>query len=134
MFIDSLQSLDTIEFKNTNFYFREDNIVIIRIKDNSHIELADTIKERQYLLREKSHLLPIKVMIISGSKVKISKEAKDYANSPESTCMIKAEALVVRTFAEKMAANFISKIYNVPMPIKAFTAETDALKWLMQRE
>ena len=48
--------------------------------------------------------------------------------------MIKAEAIVVNSLAHKIMANFITKFYKTPMPIKIFNDEESALQWLINFE
>lgn len=131
MNLDPGQIIDTIEFPKTTYYFRQDGIVIIRIKPDVHLEVEDSKAEQEMLYREKAHLMPMKVMIIPGEGASVSKEARDYSNAPENTKMIKAEAIVVNALAHKIMANFITKFYKIPMPVKVFNNEKKALDWLI---
>ena len=130
----SVRVTETVEFEKSVYHFREDDIVIIRIKDNVHMELEDSRAEREMLYREKAHLLPMKVMIVPGEHASVSKEVRDYSNAPENTKMIKAEAIVVQALAHKIMANFITKFYKTPMPVKIFNNEEKALEWLINFE
>lgn len=123
--------IDIVEFSKTTYYFREDGIIIIRIKDEVHLELEDSKKEQQMLYENKANYIPMKVMIVPGKNASVSKEVRDYSNAPENAKMIKAEAIVVETLAHKIMANFVKNFYKTPMPIKIFNDEESALKWLI---
>jgi hypothetical protein len=124
--------VETIEFDKSIYQFRDDGIVLISIKDGVHVELEDSLAEYDVLI-EKKEYLPLRVLIRSGDDTTVSKEVRDYANSAEARSLMNAQALVVNTLAQKIMANFILNFYKVPVKIKLFTNELDAINWLEQQ-
>lgn len=126
----SANIIDIVEFKKTTYYFRADGIVIIKIKDNVHLELEDSKEEQQMLYSEKEDYIPLRVIINPGKHASVSKEVRDYSNHPDNAKMILAEAIVVQSMAHKIMANFIKNFYKTPMQIKIFNDEESAVNWL----
>lgn len=129
--MSKIHIVDTATFEKSTWQFRSDGIVVVTIKKNVHIELQDSMAEERYLRREMARYLPMKLMIIPGEGASVSKEVRDYSNRPEAKSMIKAEAIVVNSLAHKIMANFITKFYKTPMPIKVFNDQDSALDWLI---
>lgn len=124
--------VETIEFEKSIYEFCDDGLVIITVKDGVHMELEDSKKEHQMLLK-KPEYLPLRVLIKSGINSSVSKEVRDYSNSEEAYKIIRAEALVVNSLAQKIMADFISKFYKIPMNLKIFNDEEKAIRWLKQQ-
>lgn len=126
-----VEIVDVKVLPKSTYYFRKDGLVIIRIKPNVHLEMEDALEEHRFLYAEKAEYLPMRVMIVPGDGATVSKEVRDYSNHPNNTKMIRAEAIVVNSLAHKIMANFITKFYKIPMPIKIFNDEAKAIDWLL---
>lgn len=125
---------DSKEFEKSIYHFRSDGIVVVEIKDNAYLELEDALKQEEYLKSEKSSYLPLKLMVIAGEGASVSKEVRDFANNPDSTARIYAEAIVVKSFAQRVIANVLRSFYKAPMPVKVFEDQESAIKWLLNFE
>ena len=134
MTIEKAQIVDVKEFTKTSYYFRNDGLVVIRIRPNVHLELEDSIAEQRYMHEHKAEYLPMRVMIVPGDGASVSKEVRDYSNHPDNTKMIRAEAIVVNSLAHKIMANFIKNFYKTPMPLKIFNNEEKAIDWLLNHD
>lgn len=132
--MSEVQNVESKEFEKTIYHFRLDGIVEVEIKDNAYIELADALKQEEYLKSEKSSYLPLKLLIVAGEGASVSKEVRDFANQPEATSIILAEAIVVKSYPQKIMANFIKNFYKTPMPIKTFSDKESAVSWLLNFE
>lgn len=62
----------------------------------------------------------------------ISKEARDYFASPEGTVLLLASALLLDSVLNRFLGNFFLQINKPTIPLKLFTEEKEALKWLQQ--
>jgi hypothetical protein len=127
-----LNVLEVVEFEKSVYEFCDNGIVMVSIKDNVHMELEDSVKEYDMLMT-KTDYIPLKVMIKGGTGSSTSKEVRDYANSYEARKIMKAQALVVKSLAQKIMADFISKFYKIPVNLKIFSDEEKAIEWLKEQ-
>ncbi|CAA9234137.1 MAG: hypothetical protein AVDCRST_MAG56-1068 [uncultured Cytophagales bacterium] len=72
-------------------------------------------------------------MLSDGRKVKhLSKEARAFLASPESTVLVSAGAFLVSNQLQKVLGNFFILIDKPEIPTRLFTDESEALNWLQQ--
>ena len=72
-------------------------------------------------------------MLLDGRNVKsITKEARDYLASAEGSSLLLATALVSNSVLGKFIANFFLQVNKPKIPLKFFTDEDEAMKWLIQ--
>lgn len=131
--INKVKVIETIEFEKSIYEFRDDGILFITVKDNVHLELADS-KEEYAMLLTKSEYLPLNVLIRAGKHSSTSKEVRDYANSKDARAIMNAQALVVESLAHKILANFIKNFYKVPVKLQIFNDDESALQWLKSQQ
>lgn len=62
----------------------------------------------------------------------ISKEARDYFASDEGSKDLVASAFLIDSVIGKFTGNFFLQINKPKIPLKLFTTESEALKWLQQ--
>jgi len=62
----------------------------------------------------------------------ITKEARDYFASTEGTGLMLASALLLDSVLNRFLGNFFLQINKPKIPLKLFTDENEALKWLEQ--
>ena len=114
-------------------FWMSDKIVFGEFKENVTIKLSDAkIAVKDRIQASNSAKCPL---FLDGRKVKrISKEARDYFSSEEGSELLSAAALIVDSSLTKMLANFFIRInFKKPLiPIKLFSNEQEAIKWLEQ--
>jgi len=120
---------ETVHFEKAHFDFHENGIVVITIKDGVRMEIEDSMAQYDMIVSKKE-LIPLVVLIKGGNDSTTSKEVRDFSNSEKGRSIIKAQALVTNTLAQKIVTNFIIKFYKTPVEIKLFTEEQKAIDWL----
>ena len=108
----------------------EDGIMFARFKVPT-IEI-ETAKTCVVLRKEASQGLSYPVLIDARSVSNISKAARDYLASDEGTHLVVASALVIDSVVGKFLGNFFLQISKPKVPLRLFTTEQEAIKWLQQ--
>jgi len=129
--LEPLEIVETKEFKNSTYEFRSDGITIIRVKDDSMIDMEETRKEFDFM-RTRSDYLPLVAIVHAGKNSNITKEVREFLNTDEARSMIKAEAIITDSLAHKILLNFIGKLYKHPVNLKMFTSSEEGERWLQQ--
>jgi hypothetical protein len=111
--------------------YRTDGIVVMRIKQDVEIDLT---KSRELFELLKQHVQQTgkkaRVLVIPDSSATVTKEAREFAATDESSSITTAEAIIVKTIAQKLIINFTLKFYKPKRHMKMFTQEDEAIKWL----
>ena len=105
----------------------------IEVVYHDHIKIdVEGIREGFIQLDKFSEMKRFKKLIIIGKDTEISKEARTYGHSESKLRKnsIIAEALVVHTLPQKMAANFYTAFIKDTYPTKYFTEIEKAKEWL----
>jgi len=71
-----------------------------------------------------------KTMIIARGVTGIDKSARDYLSSAEATEGLIAMALVIGSSFQRIMGNFFISVNKTSMPVRMFTTESGAGKWL----
>ncbi|MEQ8910406.1 MAG: hypothetical protein RIC95_14510 [Vicingaceae bacterium] len=122
---------EKVELEKADVFFREDNIVEIRLKDDIEITLEDS--KRQYqLISERYPNQEVCMLIVPGEHNTMTKEVREYANKAEAKAMSKAEAVIVDNLAKRITYNFLSKFADKNM--KVFDSEQKAVEWLKKEQ
>jgi hypothetical protein len=109
----------------------EDGILRGYYKENVRItaEIARTIvKERFEYFDRKS----FPALIFDNGVKSIDKEARVYFSSPEGIIGLTAACLVLKSSFSMVLGNFLLKLNRPIIPVRIFTNELSALKWLEQ--
>jgi hypothetical protein len=108
-----------------------DSIVKIEFENDIQIELID-MKNAFEFYDEFTQKKPLKKLLITGYRTFINKEARQYGHQQMKyrKDQVIAEAFVVHNLPQKMVVNFYITFIKKDYPIKFFTNEKSALKWL----
>jgi hypothetical protein len=72
------------------------------------------------------------VLILNKGVISMTREAREYFASDEGTAGLRASALVLRTSFGAVMGNIFLKVNKPRMPVKIFSTEKGASKWLKQ--
>ncbi|WP_317898530.1 DUF7793 family protein [Aurantibacillus circumpalustris] len=72
----------------------------------------------------------ILVLMLADEIAQFSKEAMAFSAGDEGLMYTIADAMVVKSTAQRITANFYLKISKPKKPSKIFNSEKDAIKWL----
>jgi len=133
MAVTTTQTIDSegIDTRIALVYRRDDGIICAQTKDNVEITLVGS-KECYEAVKslangEKSHLLSL-----TGSGATITDKARDFWVAKKKGNPVIAEAVVAKSLAHKLIVNFLVKFFNPGRPMKVFTNEPEAVKWLQK--
>jgi hypothetical protein len=110
----------------------EDNIIKVIIKENIDVTVEDLEENYQAYLPVFDENKMAKFLLIIGKGGTASKEVREEFAAKGRDKFKIAEAIVVKTPGHKLIANFILNFYKQKHPVKPFSNEVDALKWLKQ--
>lgn len=106
---------------------------IIRVYGNSdiHIELEDMYENDKAFI-ELTNGRPAPFLVVFGFNTSIEPEAIEYFTNPNRPQLKIAEALVTPQLHHKIIANQLLTFGKPIYPVKHFTDEIRALKWLIK--
>ncbi len=116
-----------IENTNSTVYIDDEGIFIAKYKANVYLEKEDieaVVKNYDDL----SGGALWKVIVIFPSGTSVSSEGRTYAESRENPAL--AEALVIKSLAQRILFKFYKKFRSLNYPIREFSNEKAARKWL----
>ena len=117
------------EFSKSTFEFCEDGIVIIRIKDDVYLELADSMEEHDFL-KTKTAYHPLRILVVPGKHMSVSKEVREFATTKEATDIVACQAIVIQALPQRLIASFIMRGNKSTVEFKVFKNESDGIYWL----
>lgn len=121
--------VDFIELNKSRVLLREDDIIHIKIKDEEEINSA----EFEDIIRAVSELGEAKakcIMLEAGLNSSVSSRVRSNASHPNANFLSLADAIVVKSLAQRLMANFYLKFNRPSRPTKVFENCTDAVNWL----
>ena len=116
---------------HTIFLLRSDGIVESQCADNFTYEVQHIIENLEYL---KTLVKEEKLLILNcvAPFTQISTEARDLLASGTHSNIIKAEAFVIHSLAQKLIAQFFIKVNKPVVKANYFKDKREAEKWLLK--
>ena len=111
----------------------ESKLVRIEVFGNLIIDIK-RIKELNDAIGVLSKGKEILVVMLADEMAQFNKEAMDFSASDEGLLYTIADALVVKSTAQRITANLYLKISKPRKPSRIFNSEKDAVKWLFSLE
>jgi hypothetical protein len=112
--------------------FWNNTIIFIKLDENAHIELEDSISQHQFLKSKYDGINKHLVLVEAGEYTSISKEAREFSILPESNDMTKATAVIVKSLAHRLIINFIINFTGQQyMKMRIFEDKQKAIDWLL---
>ncbi|MBA2610690.1 MAG: hypothetical protein H0U95_01875 [Bacteroidetes bacterium] len=126
--------MKSLKTYNSEINFDERGFLRIAFNDTDDEIDFDEIKQQVdacYIITE-GKAIPVLIDVRNGRK-NLSPEARNYAgkNNPYKHLKL-AEALLIKSLAQRIMANFFIKIGKHHHPSKVFTREEAAIKWLLE--
>lgn len=124
-----MEVLEEVELKNVTVSLLENNIIKLKIKEHSLIDVDD-IKEMQVakrnLIGDKKHT----ILFVTPRLGSMTREARDYSASPEVNLNAIAKAVVLNGLTMRIIANFFIHYNKPPVEHRVFETEKEAFEWL----
>lgn len=118
------------DLSHTLFLLRADGIVMAKCADNFTYEVEHFLENFEYL---KTLSAENKLLIINccAPYTTISAQAREFLRKGAHSDIIKAEAYVIHSLAQKMLAQFFVKISNPVVRANFFTDLQKAEQWII---
>lgn len=124
--------LTSISIDIADISIGSDGIMRIHIKIKNNFEIEDSIKiveARTKLAEGKAY--PI-LYTTEHSFITPSNEVKKYVSSPERSKLVTADAFIIKSLPQRLAAKIYYKFMSPIRPTAFFSNEEDAIAWLKQ--
>lgn len=109
----------------------ENNIIYVHVNNDAEIDVEQILQIRE--TNEKlANGVNYVVLFEIAEFAFISKEAREYGGENELGELRKAMAIVVKSMAHRLLANFFINVNKPPTPTKVFNDKKKALEWLQQ--
>ena len=92
----------------------------------------DMAREIVKIRQELANYTPVVALIYNQGVVKMDKKAREFFASDDGVKGIIAAAIVVGSPFTTFLANFFVSVNKPKMPVRVFSSEADALKWLQK--
>lgn len=107
----------------------ENNIIYVYVKKDADIDVEQILQIRETnekLANGNNYVVLFEIAEFAF----ISKEAREYGGENELGELRKAMAIVVKSMAHRILANFFINVNKPPTPTKVFNDKAKALEWL----
>lgn len=128
---ETIAARKVIEIAKFYTWMGEDGIARTMVKEGADISLEDA-KENTLAMEQlyEGETFPL---MVDTRKVKyISKEARDHFSIKNRKSVVCAFALVIGSPLSRIIGNFFMGLNKPSVPMKLFTNEKDAIRWLKQ--
>jgi hypothetical protein len=118
-----------VELKHTTIIKRNDGIVEVHCGHDFYYnlkELKEIISGFEKILGPKRY----PILYVAGDYTSISREAREFGASEEGTRCSLAEAVVIKSLAQKLLADLYLKLNKPVVPTRFFNSKKEAEIWL----
>lgn len=123
-------SILTFESGNYTVSIIDTHIVQIEIKDFMELEMEDIVEMIDWLSRNTAEEKLVN-LIKFGNGSTASREAREFASSPEGNKLTIGSALIVKNLAQQLIIDYYIKFNHPLYPTRAFYKVEKAKEWLM---
>jgi len=133
---EKFRILKTVEFPTAHIEFWDNGIVYYKLADEVEIELQDSINHSEAILNNppdgyKKYL----ILVVSGTKTTITKEAREYGENSPAHAITQAMAVVTDSLSQRIIINFIFLFFKRKnVSVKLFENKEKAIEWLLSFE
>lgn len=110
-------------------YNKGNNIVQFNLHEDYTLELED-IKDVTNTIGKLNGGKKSGVLFVCGDYSNVAQDVIKDSLNPNNFKYTKADAFVVKSFHQRLLANFYISVVRPPVPTKYFDSEDEALKWL----
>lgn len=112
----------------------EDGLSWLTFDEDAEITLEDFIYLLECAKQTRLESEYYRVLVDLRTNPSISKEARDFAASPELQTYISAFAILANELSMKLVGNFFIHFHKPGQPTKIFTEEEAARQWLLEQK
>lgn len=127
-----MRNIKEIEVPSARIMIREDGIMHVHIKTSTSFEIENSLEifsAREILAEGKRY----PILYTSEYRfVTPSKEVKEYiSTSNQRTALVVADAFVIGSFSQRLAAKIYLKLNKPSVPTEFFSTQEEAIQWLL---
>lgn len=116
--------------RTAEFWCDENEILWSKPFANAEIDLDDCV-DNILILKNLCAEPPCLKIVDSRNSWKITKEAQEYAQKADTPQRTLARAIIVSSVTDAVLKNFFLRFNKPEIPVKIFTSEAAAVKWLL---
>lgn len=120
-----------IKTRTSEIWIDEQDIYHLTYTKGAEVILEDTLNECR-IIGEMSDHKKVSIMADLNLCTSVSRESRKYYAGKEANEIFKTAALLVGTQISRAIGNFFLGLNNPVMPVRLFTSENKALKWLKE--
>jgi hypothetical protein len=120
-----------IKTRNAMIWMDEHGICHESYNEGARLTFEDTVKELQIISEISGHK-KVPLLVDLNNAIHVPRECRSYYAGKEGAEILKVAALLVGTQMSRVLGNFFIGLNKPTMPVKLFTSETEALKWLKE--
>ena len=128
---EELKVLETIELETVVVTLRSDGIILVRVRDYAEVDICDSLETFE-AVKKLGNGKKMPVLVFTGEGGTVTDESRRFSASKEAGEPTLAEAIVVKNLAHKLIVNFLIKFHRPGRPMRMFTREGEAVKWLKE--
>lgn len=125
--------IDSVKLPHTNLVFFENNVLEIQLGDNFFYTIIEA-KEINDAIEKISKGKKVKALLLAGTYSDCDTATRMYISSEEICSKLSSMALVTRSLAHDILANFIIHFDQPSVPAKAFNSKDKAMEWLLRSD
>lgn len=115
--------------KTVELYIDEERILRVTVLEGAEIDIEEA-KENFESARKLSEGKRMLKLVDAKAYFTMTKRARDFAASKETNEFNIARAIVTNSLANRLLINFFITFHKPQTPVKMFSSEEEALKWL----
>ncbi len=124
---------NVVKTRNAEIWIDEQGICHDIYAEGTHLTFEDTLNECR-IISEMSDHKKVPILVNLNNVKYVSRESRMYYAGEEAEKIFKAVALLVGTQISRLIGSFFIGLNKPVMPVKLFTSEKEALKWLKQHD
>lgn len=123
--------MSNLSFESNNFILsiKDKHIIKIDIKDFTELEKEDIIDMQSWVTKNTKEKILVN-LVTFGNGSTASREAREYASSPEGNIHTIGSALIVKNLAQQLIIDYYIKFNNPIYPTRAFYKVDKAISWV----
>lgn len=113
---------------HSEILLRSDGIIQVNATDHSYS--VEDIKANTASIGDLTNKKKVLVLVVTSLYSDIDMDARKFASTPEAMKYSIAEAYVIKSFAQRIIANFTLKVKGFSVPVRFFNEIEPAIEWL----
>src|ERR1700751_398402 len=123
--------MEKVKTRTLEMWKDDHGIFWVKVKPVVEIDKED-IADNLLVTRNITNNIPHLRILDSRTNWKMTPEAQEYYKTEDIPERTIAKAILVNTTTGKLIKSFLVKLHNPNVPLRFFTSEAEAIKWLLE--